>query len=164
MALGTAIVGSGGETNGAAVLHVAGIASRNERLTLIVGWSFVTSEACAIHDWGAKTGSAEVAQTAAIAENGVGRGHRPTAVDALTAEQIGVKNPGEGQQGRPDRKPQFPAAEGVKLGEILQVDTLGYRLGCPHSRHGQYLSAKTAWMAASASRAYEMGICTRSQP
>jgi hypothetical protein len=125
VALSAAIIGNSGKASCAAVLHVARTAGGNERLALIVGRSFVTSETCAVRDGCSKTGVADVTQIATIAENGVRWGHRSAAVDALMSEDSRVKKPAESQQRHPDRKPHPPAPKGMKLGEILQVDPLG---------------------------------------
>ena len=97
MALGAGIIGSIGEAHGATVLNVAGTARGRKRLTLIVGRSLVTGQACAIRDGCAKTGGAEVAQTAAIAKNRMRFGDRTRAVDVLMAEHIGAKYPAQSQ-------------------------------------------------------------------
>jgi hypothetical protein len=135
VALDAGIVGGGREANGAAMLDVARAASRSERLMWIVGRRLVTSQAGVIRDGCAKTSRAEVAQTATVAENSVGFRDRPGAVDVLMAEQIRAQNPAQGEHWHTDRKPHLPAAEGMKPGEVLQVDPLGYRLGCAHARH-----------------------------
>jgi hypothetical protein len=134
MALGAAIVGSGGEANGAPVFDVARTARGNKRLTLIVRRSLVASETCAVRDRSAKT-RAHVAQTASIAKNGVRHCYGPRAVNTLMPEDVGAKNPEQGQERRANRKPDLPAAKGMKAGKILEIDPLGDRLGGAHARH-----------------------------
>ena len=72
VALDAGIVGSRREANGTAVLNVARAAGGSECLVWVVGGRLMTSEACAVRDRRAKPGRTEVAQTTAVAENGVG--------------------------------------------------------------------------------------------
>jgi hypothetical protein len=118
------------------MLDVAGTTCWNKSLALIVGWSFVTGKAGIIGDSRAKTGFADVAKVAAIAENRVRRRDGPAGVHALMPGYTGRKNPHQRHCRYPDRQPQPPASEGMKPGEILQIDPLSYGLGCPHASHG----------------------------
>lgn len=107
----------------------------NECLLSIMGRGVVATEARLVGHGGAKARGPHVAQNAIRGQYGMRRGEWSFSVNVLGVEKIRCANPAQANDGKRRREPKAQVAKAVTSSEVLKVDTLRDRFGCPHAGH-----------------------------